>query len=184
MKIAESQTRKATMVDFEKLSRKELLKLVRVYAKNWLAHDGCWFLAAEEKYGMQTAMELDTRSWERFAVAEAKRIMKEFDIAPDGGLKALEKALRFRLYSAINRQKIEWIDDTRMVFRMIECRVQKTRQQKNLPDFPCKSVGVVEFSHFAKTIDSRIETRCIACPPDSVSDFACAWEFSADSIKK
>lgn len=28
------------------LSREELLKLIEVYAKNWLAHDGCWFLAA------------------------------------------------------------------------------------------------------------------------------------------
>lgn len=167
--------------ELEDLSREDLLRLVRVYAKNWLAHDGCWFLAAEEKFGMETAMELDTRSWERFAVAEARRIMQEFNIAPNGGLKALEKALQYRLYAAVNRQQIEWVDDRTLVFKMIECRVQAARRKKNLPDFPCKSVGIVEFSQFAKTVDSRIQTRCIACPPDPVTDFYCGWEFRLET---
>lgn len=169
------------MENIERLSREELLKLIQVYAKNWLAHDGCWFLAVEEKYGMETAIDLDAKSWERFAVAEAKRIMKEFDIPPNGGLQALEKTLQYRLYAAINLQEVEWVNDKTMIFRMLECRVQKTRREKNLPDFPCKSVGSVEFSQFAKSVDPRIKTRCLTCPPDPVSDFYCSWEFTIDS---
>ena len=165
------------MDHIQNLSREALLKLVQVYAQNWLAHDGCWFLAAEERFGMDIAMDLDAKSWERFAVAEARRIMKAFDIAPNGGLKALEKALQYRLYAAINRQEIEWVDDHTMIFRMLECRVQKIRRRKQLPDFPCKPVGTVEFSQFARTVDPRIETRCIACPPDPVRDHYCGWEF-------
>lgn len=170
------------MEHLKNLSREDLLKLIQVYAKNWLAHDGCWFLASEEKFGIETAMELDTKSWERFAAAEARRIMKAFEIPPNGGLKALEKALQFRLYAAINRQEIEWVNDTKMIFRMLECRVQKTRRQKNLPDFPCKPVGMVEFSQFAKTVDLRIQTRCIGCPPDPVRDFYCGWEFRIEKV--
>ncbi len=166
------------MDQIQNLSRQELLRLIEVYAKNWLAHDGCWFLAAEEKYGMDSAMELDAKSWEQFAVSEARRIMKAFDIPANGGLKALEKAFQYRLYAAINKQKIEWLDDNIMIFKMLECRVQKVRRQKNLPDFPCKQVGIVEFSQFAKTIDPRIKTKCIACPPDEVVDFYCAWKFT------
>jgi hypothetical protein len=49
----------------EDLSRDELMELTRIYAKNWLAHDGCWFLAAEQKYGMDAAIELDTQSWQK-----------------------------------------------------------------------------------------------------------------------
>jgi hypothetical protein len=169
------------MNHIENLPREDLLRLIQVYARNWLAHDGCWFLAAEEKYGLETAIELDAKSWERFAVAEAKRIMKEFEIPPHGGLRALEKALQFRLYAAINRQEIEWVNDKKMIFRMLECRVQKARREKNLPDFPCKSVGMVEFRQFAKTVDPRIKTRCLTCPPDAVGEFYCGWEFSMDS---
>ncbi len=46
--------------------------------------------------------------------------MKAFDIPPNGGLKTLEKALQFRLYAAINRQEVEWVDDHLMIFRMVE----------------------------------------------------------------
>ena len=168
------------MNQIQNLSHQELLKLIEVYAKNWLAHDGCWFLAAEEKYGMDLAIELDRKSWERFAVAEARRIMKVFNIESNGGLKALEKAFKYRLYSAINSQKVEWINEKTMTFKMVECRVQKTRRQKSLPDFPCKSVGIVEFEQFAKTVDSRIKTSCIACPPEPVGEFYCCWKFTLD----
>jgi len=168
------------MNSLDELSREDLLKLVQVYAKNWLAHDGCWFLAAEETLGIDSAIELDTKSWKRFAVAEAKRIMKEFGIAPGSGLKGLERAFGYRLYAAINKQSVEWIDDRTLVFRMVECRVQKTRTEKGLQPFPCKSVGIVEFSQFAGTIDPRIKTECISCPPDPIGDSYCAWRFTMD----
>ncbi|OGU59880.1 MAG: hypothetical protein A2V66_05110 [Ignavibacteria bacterium RBG_13_36_8] len=166
------------MEHIEKLSCEDLLKLIQVYAKNWLAHDGCWFLAAEEKYDLQTAIELDKKSWEKFAVTEARRIMNGFNIPQSGGLKALEKAFQYRLYTAINKQQIEWIEDHTMIFKMIECRVQKTRRDKNLPPFPCKEVGIVEFIQFTKTIDAKIEVKCISCPPDETKDFFCSWEFT------
>jgi hypothetical protein len=159
------------------LPKEELLKLIEVYAKNWLAHDGCWFLAAEEKFDLETAIELDKRSWERFAAVEAKRIMKTFGISENGGLKALEQAFRYRLYAPMNIQQVEWPDDQTFIFRMVTCRVQDARRRKGLPDFPCKPVGVVEFSTFASTVDERIETRCLGCPPDKTEGFTCGWEF-------
>jgi hypothetical protein len=162
------------------LSRGDLLKLIEVHAQNWLAHDGCWFLAAEEKYGLDTAMELDTRAWERFSPAEARRIMKTFGIAAGGGLDALKKALGYRLYATVNPQSIERPDERKLIHKMVECRVQSARRRKGLPDFPCKPVGLVEYSKFAETIDPRIKTRCLQCPPDrpDQSDHMCAWEFT------
>jgi len=160
------------------LKKEELLKLIEVYAKNWLAHDGCWFLAAEEKFDLETAIELDKRSWERFAAVEASRIMKIFGIPENGGLKALEQALRYRLYAPMNVQRVEWPDENTLIFRMVTCRVQSARRRKGLDDFPCKPVGIVEFSTFAGTVDPRIETRCLGCPPDEVEGFTCGWEFT------
>ncbi|MBN2305636.1 MAG: hypothetical protein JXQ72_14225, partial [Anaerolineae bacterium] len=158
--------------------RKELLKLLDVYAKNWLAHDGSWFLALEEAYGMDVALEMDARAWDRFAAVEAQRIMQAFDIEPGGGLPALVRALRYRLYARLNTQAIEWEDDQTLVFRMVECRVQSARARKGLPPFPCKPVGIVEYSRFAETVDPRIQTHCIACPPDTEDGIACVWKFT------
>ncbi|MCX7680394.1 MAG: DUF6125 family protein [Anaerolineae bacterium] len=159
-------------------SKEELVAMLEDAARNWLAHDGLWFLAAEEAYGMEAAIELDVRAWEGFTVIEARRIMQRHGIAAGGGLEALERALGYRLYAYINRQEIVRVDEQTLLLRMNECRVQEARRRKGLADFPCQPVGLVEYAGFARTIDPRISTRCLICPPDSRPDeYWCAWEF-------
>jgi len=166
------------MLDPTKMTKEELVKLIEIHAKNWLAHDGCWFLAAEEKYGMDVAIELDARSWERFTVVEANRIMESFGIEKGGGLKAVEKALDYRLYATVNEQHSEFVSPDTLIFTMKKCRVQSARRRKGLDDFPCKSVGLVEYSGFVSAIDPRVKTKCLHCPPDPLrKDLYCQWEF-------
>ncbi len=168
----------------EEFSREELIKLLEIYAKNWLAHDGCWFLAVEEKYGLKTAMELDERSWACFSPAEARRIMQTFDIPEQGGLDAVERALEYRLYATVNRQTSERVDGSTLRFRMVECRVQQARQRKGLQLFPCKPVGLTEYSHFARTIDPSVKTICVHAPPDPVTDAFCEWQFCVNPAEE
>jgi hypothetical protein len=170
------------MKDIKDLSKQELLELLKDYSKNWLAHDGLWFQAVEKELGMDTAIELDRRAWEKFTVIEARRIMKRLELEPRGGIPALIQALKFRLYANINVQEITEQSSTHCVFRMNKCRVQDARKRKGLPDFPCKPVGIVEYSGFAKTIDPRIETQCLCCPPDPhPADVWCSWKFTLES---
>ncbi len=130
---------------------------------------------------MQTAIDLDARSWKRFAAAEARRIMATFNIQPDGGLEALERALSLRMYAVINTQRFEWSDDRKHLrFFMDVCRVQEARRRKGLAEFPCKSVGIVEFERFAATVDPRIRTTCLHCPPETASGEYCGWEFTIE----
>jgi len=166
------------IIEPSNLSKEELLDFIPDLAKNWLAHDGLWFLYVEEKYGMESAIELDKKAWEQFTVIEAERIMKRLNIEPNSGIPALIQALKFRLYAFINKQEIVEVSNKRCVLRMNKCRVQEARKRKGLHDFPCKPVGIVEYSYFAKTIDFRIETNCISCPPDAhPEEYYCAWEF-------
>ena len=165
--------------DLESLTKEELLDYIEDLSKNWLAIDGTWFQAVEKDYGLEKAIELDVKQWERFTVIEAKRIMNRFKIPENGGITALIKALTFRVYANINKQEVLEVSENRCVFRMNVCRVQTARKRRGLLDFPCKQVGIQEYSLFAKTIDPRIETKCIACPPDSHPDnYWCAWEFT------
>jgi hypothetical protein len=144
------------MNPYEAMDREGLLKALEMFAKNWLAHDGCWFLAAEEQLGMDVAMDLDARSWQRFAEAEARRIIEFLGLPKDGGLEALAKALDHRMYALINDQHAEWSSDGReLTFVMDRCRVQETRRRKGLPDFPCRPVGEVEFKAFAQAVMPR-----------------------------
>ncbi|UCG89544.1 MAG: hypothetical protein JSU57_03465 [Candidatus Heimdallarchaeota archaeon] len=166
-------------MNLEELEKQDLIKIIRMYAKNWLAHDGCWFLAAEERHGLAEAIQIDLEGWKRFTVVEAKRIMNEFDIPRNSGLEGLEKALQLRLYASINIQEITRASSNKLILKMKTCRVQSARERKKLPLFPCKEVGIVEYSGFAATIDNRIKTNVIACPPDPMErDFHCGWEFT------
>jgi len=165
--------------DFKDVPREILEGMLVDFAKNWLAHDGLWFQAVEKETDMETAIKLDTSAWEWFTVIEAKRIMLRHGIEPNGGLAALKKALGFRLYAVLNVQTITEETENSFVFKMVDCRVQSARKRKDMPPFPCKSVGLVEYEGFAKTIDPRIKTECIACPPDKAErDFYCGWRFS------
>ncbi|WP_020677751.1 DUF6125 family protein [Geopsychrobacter electrodiphilus] len=165
----------------QKLSKQELITIIQDDAKNWLAHDGLWFQAIEKTHGMEVAIAADTDAWRHFTVIEAKRIMARLNLQPGGGIPALLECLNHRLYARLNLQEAIEVSDTRAVFRMVDCRVQSARKRKGLDDFPCKSVGIVEYSEFARTIDPRITTRCIACPPDAhPDDFFCSWEFTLE----
>jgi len=167
------------MKNLEHLNREQLIGMLDDFAKNWLAHDGLWFQAVEKQFNMEAAMDCDREAWRIFTVIEAKRIMRRHDIEPDSGLAGLKKALGYRIYSRLNVQEIVEETDSSFVFRMNACRVQSARERKGLADFPCKSVGIVEYSEFASTIDERIKTECIACPPDEhPPEFHRAWRFS------
>ena len=161
------------------LSKDELVRIVVDDAKNWLAHDGLWFQAVEAAHGMDAAIAADKAAWERFTVVEATRIMDRLGLKPGGGIPALVECLRHRLYARLNVQEVTDVTERRAVLVMRECRVQVARKRKGLPDFPCKPVGLVEYAEFARAIDPRIRTRCIACPPDARPEHTwCEWEFT------
>ena len=161
--------------------KESLIDMLEDAAKNWLAHDGLWFLAVERHFDMSKAIELDVEAWIAFTKIEARRILKRLGKEPGGGLEALEQALQLRLYARLNVQSIRRIDERTLQFEMNDCRVQSARKRKGLPDFPCKPVGIAEYAHFAHTIDQRFRTSVVACPPDEhPEEYYCRWQFQLE----
>ena len=148
-------------------------------AKDWIAIDGLWFQVVEQVYGMDAAVALDCRVWEKFARLEAGRIKKRLGLPENGGLDALEAALRARLVHNVNTFTIERHDKSTLIFIITGCRVHSARKRKQMEPFECRPVGLVEFITFARTIDSRIHTECISCPPETVPGSPyCSWKFT------
>jgi hypothetical protein len=164
--------------ELENLSRDDLISLIEIYAKHWLAMDGVWFQSVEEKYGMDEAMRHDENIWRSFTVLEASRIKQFLSLPENSGVEGLARALKYRLYANINKDEI-LVDGNTAVFRTLDCRVQNARAKKGMAFHPCKSVGMIEYGGFAKTIDSRFETECLSCYPE-ITDGSCncAWRFT------
>lgn len=160
------------------LPRETIEKLTESVAANWLANDGVWFQAVEFDQGMTAAKACNDDCWGQFSPVEAQAIKTFLKLEEAPGLAGLKKALPFRLYAAINRQSITNETADSFVFRMNECRVQRARIRKGLADYPCKSAGIVEYTTFARAIDHRIQTECVACPPDPhPEEWFCSWKF-------
>lgn len=160
------------------LPDEKLDELTESLAVNWLANDGVWFQAVEFRHGLWDAKRCNDTCWAHFSPFEAWSIRNFLKLPENCGLEGLKKALQFRLYATINTQSIVEETENSFVFRMNECRVQAARKRKGLEDYPCKSGGLVEYTTFADAIDPRIETECIACPPDEHPEgYYCAWRF-------
>jgi len=156
-----------------------LESLKNAIAVNWLANDGVWFQAIETSHSMTEAKSCNDACWARFSPFEANSIKRLISLEDQPGLDGLKQALQFRLYASINKQSIIHESDNSFIFQMNECRVQYARKKKGLADYPCKSAGIIEYPSFASTIDSRIQTECIGCPPDDhPDDWYCAWRFT------
>jgi hypothetical protein len=160
-----------------KLPKEKLVTLADAMSANWLASDGVWFQAVERRRGMNDAKRVNDSCWTRFSPVEAQMVKSLLKLPENPGLEGLERALAFRLYSRINVQTVTR-EENAVVLKMINCRVQEARKRKGLADYPCKSAGLVEYEAFARTIDPRLRTTCVACPPDDhPSDWSCAWRF-------
>lgn len=171
------------MTNYERLSsynKEDMLRLIDVYTKNWLAMDGVWFQSIEQKDGMDAAMYHDVEAWKRYTVIEARRLKAFLGLEEQPGLEGLAQALGLRFCANINEDRYEWKDGA-LIYTITYCRVQETRARKGLPPHPCKAVGLVEYGDFARAIDSRIRCRCLSCYPD-ITDAGCRcrWEFTLE----
>lgn len=164
------------------IPREKLIELTGELGKNWLAQDGLWFQEIEKNYGMNDAKRCNDSCWHRFSQVEGRMIKSFLGLPERAGLEGLKQALGYRMYSRINVQSIIDESPESIIFQMNDCRVQSARVRKGLPDYPCKSAGLVEYGRFASEIDDRIVTECVGCPPDEhPPEWFCAWRFTLKS---
>ena len=159
------------------LAKEKLIDLLIIHARNTFRVDGLYFLGIEEKFGTESALQIDTKCWKTMGEMEAHEIRKFTGksrfLIPD----AME-ALQFTSWSLDQRHKVVDVSEEKGVFRVVQCRTQLTRLKKGLSEFPCKEVRYEYLKAFAKELNPQIEVACRMCPPDRRSeDSWCEWEF-------
>lgn len=163
--------------ELNQLSREQLIELLYMDAKNLIAMDGVWFQSVENEIGMDAAMHHDEEAWKRYTRSEARRIKQFLSLSEHPGLEGLAKALSYRMVDRANPSETI-MQDNKLIYKILVCRVQEARTRKNMPLHPCKSAAVYEYGGFAEEIDDRIKCRCISCYPDITDETcSCAWEF-------
>jgi len=159
------------------IPREKIPDFIFMHLRNMWSIDGLYFLGIEEKYGTKVATEIDKDVWKIMGKIEARRLKNLFDIK-DNNLSSLVKCLKLSGWALDLEDKEIIKKDNRVIISNSVCRIQNTRIQKNLSEFPCKKVRWGFLKSFAKEINPNIEVVCKSCPPDKHDDnIWCEWEF-------
>ena len=162
----------------ENMSKEELLNVIKMFSKNWLTVDGLWFTLVEDKYGMEEALDLDLKMWQRYSSIEAKRI-KEIIGTEEGWIKGILKAIQYGVTNPAMPFEYS-MDGPNQVYIWYTCCVpQEGRIRSGRGEFPCKPMAMTAYSSFAKMVDPGIKVENVFCPPDShPPDMWCKWKFT------
>jgi len=163
----------------ERLPKRTLIALARAYARNWQTLDGLWFQNVEAECGLEVAVRLDLKNWEKQARIEAERLKEALGIEK-GGLTSVLTVLSFMSWQLVSPLfEIEEESSNRVVFCYRHCPVQEARKKKGKPEFPCKNMKLTLLSEVASVVEPKAKVRCIFCPPDPRSDEVwCKWELA------
>jgi hypothetical protein len=160
------------------LTKKKLIDLLMLHTRNVFRVDGLYFLGIEEKFGTDSAVQIDRQCWKTMGAIEAHDIKKymgksHFLVAD------VMNALQFTSWSLDQKHKTVEVNMEKGVFRVVQCRTQLTRLGKGLPEFPCKEVRYEYLKAFAMELNPQINVACRTCPPDRHSkDYWCEWAFT------
>jgi len=163
----------------ERLPKKTLIELVKMYSRNWQSLDGLWFGNVEAECGLETAVKVDLKNWERQSVLEANRLKKVLGLN-EGGLASVLTVLSFMSWQLTSPLfEIEQESPKRIVFYYPQCAVQEGRARQNKSVFPCKTMKSTLLSNIARVVEPKAVVRCLSCPPDPRHpDFWCKWELT------
>ncbi len=166
-------------IKLEKLPKRTLIELLRMYSRNWQTLDGLWFSSVEDEYGLEAAVKLDIKNWEKQSVIEAERIKKVLQLSA-GGLYSILTVLSMMSWQLTSHPfECEEESPERIVFYYPRCAVQEGRAKQNKPLFPCKTMKLKLLSNIASVIEPRAIVKCISCPPDAhQTGLWCKWELS------
>jgi hypothetical protein len=160
------------------LPSEKLLDFLFLHIRNLWRVDGLYFLGIEKKFGTEVAAEIDAGVWEAMAKIEAKSLQRMFNVAENPDVKTIIEFLHKSSWALDQPFKTIEMSANRAVLKVKRCRTQETRLEKGLSEFPCKPVRFGYLKNFAKTLNPKVDVKCLVCPPDKhPKDEWCEWEF-------
>jgi hypothetical protein len=161
-----------------KLPKDTLFELFFQQIKNLWRVDGLYFLGIEEKFGTEAAAEIDADCWKVMGKLEARELKALLGVK-EASVPALIETLKHTSWALYQIGKETEVSEKKGVFRVTDCRTQKTRIEKGLGEFPCKPVRCGFLKSFAEAFNPNIRVVCRVCPPDKHAEKCwCEWEFT------
>jgi hypothetical protein len=172
-----------TMEDF---SKEALTRMWRVGGKMYIGLEGNWFGLIKERYGEDTALELDAEVWRRQTPLEVRQCRRAMNIQGND-VASLLKHLQIDPGSAgiWPDYEVELKDENRGVLTVKRClalehfeRHGQTRMIKHT----CEVLDGEGFEDTARLFNPDMKVTAVKLPPRNGPDeIACQWEFRLEA---
>lgn len=159
-------------------------KLREVCARTFYTIDGLWFLAVEDKYGFETAFEMNQVVWRQASPIIGRRLLKNLDTEGKPPIQMLLELIYADPLMYVHKPEVVEQTDTKAVFRLTECPVQAARIRDGKGVYDGVPGCSLLFESYAEIIDPRIKVTCNACAPNPDSpEYWCEWVLEIPDTK-
>jgi hypothetical protein len=137
-------------------------QVAEYFHRSYQAVDGLWFMKVEEKYGFDTALQIDKEVWKVMPKIQARMIKSMLKI--DAGEAALRKSLETKLALEGFKFKVEQGENGFRI-RVSNCPWHNLIVKSGREEFS-ETVGIaicgVEYSVWASEFDENVQFRLSA----------------------
>ena len=171
-----------SVVRWEGLSRAELIELVRLYSRLFLALDGFWYLAVKEIVGEDKANACDFWVWDKYSRYEFKRLIPLCNIKGND-LQAFATAMSFSPWISNLNCRFALEGKDRLTFTVLECPTLEALKREGMgrENTFCQQVEPQLFQIIIQSFNPKGKATPVELPPETnQADICCRWRFSIE----
>jgi hypothetical protein len=169
---------------YDDFSKDCLMRLMRQYSAAYFRLAEFWYIAAKEVVGMEQALKMEVKVWERMSKPTLLPIAKTANIQVNDivdVLKVLQVAPDSVLRGGIYTPKYDIKNKNHVIYSITRCGTLEWLE-KNDPERITPCCHVLEwrtFEEYIKAFLPNVEVKALKLPPRKGPDeMACQWELT------
>lgn len=171
---------RSTDPKLEKLSRSELLSLVKLSSRMMIMLDGLWYLSLKDAAGNDAALEANIRAWDRVMDYYVGRLAKLLGVQ-GRDVADYMPVMDARPDGLVLEESVQVFDRNDAIRTVAYCPTIAAleREGQGRDAIHCTaSCGIMRRKH-SKLFNPAIELTCLKVPPRrSKNDIFCQWEYT------
>jgi hypothetical protein len=165
-------------IGWENFSEEIMLDGLSLYRNMFLAVDGFWYLTIKERYGDETAMDIDLVVWDKFIRYELKRLTQFFHITGND-VEAFFKAVQVSAWAGNMDIEMDLKNANFGIMRVTRCHTLEAliKEGKDREQYFCSKVEQKMFDMYTWHFNPKMTASAIKLPPETLgSGICCEWE--------
>jgi hypothetical protein len=167
-------------ISWENFSEEIMLDVLKLYRNMFLAVDGFWYLTIKDRYGDETAMNIDLVVWDKFIRYELKRLTQFFHITGND-VETLFKAIQVSAWAGNMDIEIDLKSVNNGIMRVNRCHTLEAlvKEGKGREKYFCRKVEQKMFDMYTRYFNPKMTANAIKLPPETLdSGICCEWEIA------